>query len=108
MSQVLSQKDLLDGATLQLVKYQLDEAGAKALGRPIGSDEIVLVLNIKNGDGGATRPRASWYLDEKCFRKLYDTIKNENDFRKVNRFLNNGILFSENDSDRIGSFLETS
>jgi len=102
--QTLGQRTLRDGSTLTLERYQLDQVEAEALGRPVGSHEITLTFRARYG-GGTTPPKASWYIGEGEFRRLYDQIRNEDDFRKVQRFLGDEVRSSE-DANKVGSFLE--
>ena len=98
------QKTLTDRATLELVVYTLKPGEAEALGRPVGSQEIV--LSFKGRYDMNTAPRASWYLGEGDFKKLYNKIRNENDFERVAKFLREEVN-SPQDSQKFGSFLDT-
>tara|TARA_Y100000034_G_scaffold127988_1_gene181820 strand:- start:8490 stop:8828 length:339 start_codon:yes stop_codon:yes gene_type:complete len=105
MSKTLAEKILYSGETLRLEKYHLNSAEAEALRRSVGSYEMVLAL-ATDISGENTDPSASWYLDQNDFKKLYDTIKNRQDFKRVKQFLDDNIQ-SPSDSDEVNSFLET-
>ena len=88
MPDTLEEKTLSEGSELSLIKYQLSEDEAEALDRPKGSYEIVLMLKAgRTIPHGATKPKASWYLGEESFRKLYQEIKTEEDFKNVHEAL---------------------
>ena len=100
----LAQKTLAEGARLSLVAYELGPESARELRRPIGSHEIVLCSTQQGLYGGATRPIASWYVPKQDFRRLYDLIKTEEDFRRVNRLLD-GVKSAE-DTKKVSIFLD--
>jgi len=100
----LAQKNLIGDSKLKLISYQLDHFGADALGRPVGSKEIVLELDEGYGFRSATPPKASWYLNEVKFRQLYDAIRHVKDFKQVQNFLD-GEINSPADAKKVDSLL---
>ncbi|MBI4980573.1 hypothetical protein HZC30_03395 [Candidatus Woesearchaeota archaeon] len=75
-SKTLDRKILQQGVKLSLIKYQLTNEEAEALYRPMGSSELVLELQGEINNG-STPPRASWYLDENYYRRLFESINHE-------------------------------
>jgi len=105
MAKELAEKTLSDGRTLGLMSYELDQASAEALSRPVGSSETVLVLREGGQDYACTEPSASWYLPMETLRKLYDAIKGSDAFEAVDSFLHKVRI--SRDASGVEQFLAT-
>jgi hypothetical protein len=104
MAETLVERLLSDGSRLWIEKYALTDNAAALLERRIGSEEIVLKLQTDQITYG-TRASVSWVLNEDHYRSLYEAIKSEADYKKVERFLENQIE-SENDVYKIAQLLK--
>jgi hypothetical protein len=105
MTETLVQKALAHGMTVRLDRYLLSDSSTEILHRPAGSYEMVLILDESNGSGGTTVPKASWYLGEGDYRRLHAAIKNVQDFRKVDKFLDDEVNSPE-DAKKVAGFLD--
>ena len=90
MIDVLDTRTLADGNTLELRKYPLSADAAEVFSRPLGSYEMQIGI-CSHLIGRSTVPKASHFVGEDDFRKLYGVIENYKDFKSVDTFLSTVI-----------------
>jgi len=74
---------LTDNSELTLKKYKLTKEVAAFTHRPKDSFEIQLNIKRNGYPGKGTTPSTSWFLEESYFLRIYNGVKNYQQFLRI-------------------------